>query len=336
MNIKSITNTKENTKSIVKVNFTSFGDDNFNTTFKFNDQIVDECKYTQLFSIENPRAKQSEEVITEIMNHRIMLTNEEFAMINGFINKTGDRLVYSIVGYDLSAYEDEEKRGVAMTVVSRGGVATVFTFGYTVFTSKKKGNNYVDRANPDHYTRYFLSLSPEAVNPYVDDIMESVSLEDVKMGSFEISPDYGKTVFHYYLTKSKLPSNLELHDAQVTKYNEIQEAIKAKEKTEREEQDRPRKEAETYAKLISGRLSCMKNKVKNASTWEEAVKCYHQANILLVELEEARDKWASLDKNYAQRRKPAALQPIDELCKLPKPAIKPEVKKSRPTLRLVA
>ncbi|ELS8110623.1 hypothetical protein QPC82_003915 [Escherichia coli] len=336
MNIKSITNAKENTKSIVKVNFTSFGDDNFTTTFKFNDRIVDECKYTQLFSIENPRAKQSEEVIAEIMNHRILLTHEEFSMINGFINKTGDRLVYSIVGYDLSAYEDEEKRGVAMIVISRGGIATVFTFGHTVFTSKKKGNNYVDRAHSDHYTRYFLSLTPEAVNPYRDEIMESVSLEDVKLGSFEIVPAYGKNVFQYYLTKSKLPSNLELHDAHYVKYNEIQADIKAKEKAEQEERDRPRKEAETYAKLISGRLSCMKNKVKTANTWEDAVKFYHQANILLVELEEARDLWASLDKKYAQRRSPATLQPIDELCKLPKPEIKHEIKKARPTLRLVA
>ncbi|HII2245764.1 TPA: hypothetical protein ACYZ1G_003718 [Escherichia coli] len=333
MNIYAIDNkklNKEESESLVNVRLTSTFDGGVTANFKFNDNINGGDYYQELFSIQSPRAKDSENVIKEIMKHGIKLTVEEHTMINSFINKTGDRLVYSVVGYELSGFSDEEKKGVAMVVISRGGVATVFAFGNVVQCTQKTSNVYVTRIKENSYCRYNLALVSTDEN--------SVELSDVKSYIFpiDVEGNLGKTVFQFYVTKPKVPSCLEDHDHQVNVYKANLEAIKAKEKAEREEQDRPRKEAETYAKLVLGRFNNMKTKVKNAKTWEDAIKFYHQANVLLVEVEEARDKWASLDQKYAQRRAVATLQPIDELCKLPKPTIKPEVKKHRPTLRLVA
>lgn len=329
MNIYAIDNkklNKEETESLVNVRLTSTFDGGVTANFKFTDNLNGGDYYQELFSIQNPRAKDSENVIKEIMKHGIKLTVEEHTMINSFINKTGDRLVYSVVGYELSGFYDEEKKGVAMVVISRGGVATVFAFGNVVQGTPKTSNVYTIRIKENSYCRYNLALVSTDDN--------SVELSDMKSYTFpiDVEGNLGKTVFQFYVTKPKVPACIEDHDHQVCAYKANLEAIKAKEKAEQEERDRPRKEAEAQAKQLLGRFNSMKTKIKNAKTWEDAVKFYHQANILLVEVEEARDLWASLDKKYAQRRSPATLQPIDELCKLPKPEIKHEIKKARPVM----
>lgn len=102
MNIYAIDNKKldkEETESLVNVRLTSTFDGGVTADFKFNDHINGGDYYQELFSIQNPRAKDSENVIKEIMKHGINLTVEEHTMINGFINKSGDRLVYSVVGW---------------------------------------------------------------------------------------------------------------------------------------------------------------------------------------------------------------------------------------------
>ncbi|EMD4231268.1 hypothetical protein VQ237_000993 [Salmonella enterica] len=337
MNIYNISNaktTKEEAESLLTLRLTSTFDGGVTVNFQFNDNLNGGDYYQELFSINNPRPKESEDVIKEIMKHNIKLTVEEHTMINSFINKAGDRLVYSVTGYELSGFRDEEKRGVAMTVISRGGVATVFTFGYSVFCTKKTTNIYAHRMEANRYTRYYLGVLPSVIEPYSDTENNFIELTDVKMGCFPIDSEghLGKTVFQFYVTKPKTPAILEDMKSHEEAYkNHLAELARAK-KAEEEEKDRPRKEAEARAKQINGRLNNMRYKIKSASSWEEAAKVYQEALKCREELEEARDLWASLDSYYAPRRKPVVLPPLEEMCQLPKP----EVKKPRPTLRLVA
>lgn len=266
-------------------------------------------KAKELFNFIKPESKEATEITASIMKHGIALTTEEHTMINSFVNKSGDRLVYSVTGYEF----DSNKRGVAMVVVSRGGVAAVFCFGYGVFFNKTRETFYIDRIQHGNYMRYNLGVS---------EVHEThIILVDTKRGSFEINQGYGKSVYDYYRVGEKIPAVLALHDGH----------IKARE----EEKERERNYIRSVSNAMydaANKFNGFKARIKKAPSREEAAKLYRQMYDAFIVMEERRDDYARVEPAYAKRRKPAIMPNFNELYKTENTT---EIK-NRPTLRLVA
>ncbi|EBU4325532.1 hypothetical protein C2K73_09075 [Salmonella enterica] len=264
----------------------------------------------ELFHFLKPTPSQSEEVIKTIMQHGIKLNTEEYTMINSFINKTGDRLVYSVTGYD---FPKLNKRGVSMVVVSRGGVAAVFCFGYGVFFNKTRETFYVDKIPSGNYLRYTLEVS---------ELYEThVVLVDTKRGSFEINQGYGKSVYDYYRVGEKIPAVLALHDGHV--------------KAREEEKEKQRQfKADCYQRMMNANSKYIsaKNKIKKTQNREMAIEMYNGLFELFMTVEKRRDEYEIIEPSYVTRRKPAQFPNFNELFT---PESHAEIKE-KPVLRLVA
>ncbi|EJJ0330720.1 hypothetical protein NI508_000007 [Salmonella enterica] len=306
MNINKISNEKAtNVKKFALCAL--FGHTEYDNNFYAGVGFTSRTK--ELFNFIKPESTEAEEITASIMKHDISLTTEEHTMINSFVNKSGDRLVYSVTGYELSP----NKRGVAMVVVSRGGVAAVFCFGYGVFFNKTRDTFYIDRIPHGNYMRYNLG---------VFEVHEThVVLVDTKRGAFEIDQGYGKSVYDYYRVKEKIPAVLALHDGH----------IKARE----EEKERERLiKADCYQRMMNANSKYIsaKNKIKKTKNRETAIEMYNELFNLFMTVEKRRDEYEIIEPSYATRRKLAQFPNFNELFTPEQPA---EIK-DRPTLRLVA
>ncbi|EAB2160652.1 hypothetical protein RU309_000776 [Salmonella enterica] len=306
MNINKISNEKAtNVKNHAMCAVFGHEADGFSVNMGFVTEVYDE-----LFHFLEPTPSKSAEIIDTIMKHGIALSTEEHTMINSFINKSGDRLVYSVTGYE---FVNSKKRGVAMVVVSRGGVAAVFCFGYGVFFNKTRETFYIDRIPHGNYMRYNLGVS---------EVHEThVVLVDTKRGSFEINQGYGKSVYDYYRVGEKIPAVLALHDGHV--------------KAREEEKEREREYVRSVSSAMyeaASKFNGFKARIKKAASREDAAKLYRKMYDAFIKLEECRDEYARVEPVYAARRKPAQMPNFNELYKTESQA---EIK-DRPTLRLVA
>ncbi|EHE7398314.1 hypothetical protein JZR90_001813 [Salmonella enterica subsp. enterica serovar Muenchen] len=266
-------------------------------------------KAKELFNFIKPESKEAGEITASIMKHGIALTTEEHTMINSFVNKSGDRLVYSVTGYEF----DSNKRGVAMVVVSRGGVAAVFCFGYGAFFNKTRETFYIDRIPSGNYLRYNLGVS---------EVHEThIILVDTKRGSFEINQGFGKSVYDYYRVGEKIPAVLALHDGHV--------------KAREEEKEKQRKfKADCYQRMMNANSKYInaKNKIKKTQNREMAIEMYNGLFELFMTVEKRRDEYEIIEPSYATRRKSAQFPNFNELFT---PESHAEIKE-KPVLRLVA
>ncbi|EEY3568060.1 hypothetical protein Q2854_004301 [Escherichia coli] len=255
-------------------------------TFKFG------CKGFKInFSVDHVLPDRADELIEVLRYRGYGLTNGELTMIYSFVNKSGDMLVRNITGYEING-----KKGVAMTVVGRGGMVAVYTFGYSAFYSKKNDYYYGKRTKLDHYGRYSLGVAAKYESCIV--------LKDSIHGEFEIMSQYDKTPYDYYRVKVKVPKVLEPHESHVE--------CRAKTiKKLRDENDQ-----------LSTRLSKLKTKVRdkrNRHTIEERKAAYDEYVVTLKKRDALREYFCKIDAMCAgrlYRGKNVALVSFEEMAEL--------------------
>ncbi|EFI5730493.1 hypothetical protein [Escherichia coli] len=225
------------------------------------------------FSFDHVLPDRADDLIKILRYRGYGLTNGELTMIYSFVNKSGDMLVRNITGYEING-----KKGVAMTVVGRGGMVAVYTFGYTLFYSKKNDYYYGKRINLDHYGRYSLGVAAKGES--------GIFLKDSIHGEFEIMSQYDKTPYDYYRVKVKVPKVLEPHESHVElRVNTL-------------------KNMRTEIDQLSTRLSQLKTKVRDKRkrhTIEERKAAYDEYVVTLKKRDALRDSYCRFDEVYASR-----------------------------------
>lgn len=266
MNIDAITNKQLSTDGHPAITLRIWYDMKFSFRFRCEEFKND-------FSLDHVLPEHADSLIKILRRRGYGLTNGELTMIYSFINKSGDVLVRNITGYEIDG-----KKGVAMTVVGRGGMAAVYTFGYTIFYSKKNEYYYIKRINLDHYARYTLGVSNKGKG--------GIFLKDSIHGEFEIMPQYDKTVYDYYRVKVKVPEVLEPHESHIElRVNTL-------------------KNMRTEIDQLSTRLSQLKTKVRDKRkrhTIEERKAAYDEYVVTLKKRDALRDSYCRLDEVYASR-----------------------------------
>ncbi|EGE0313132.1 hypothetical protein DNC46_24470 [Escherichia coli] len=243
------------------------------------------------FSFDHVLPERADDLIKILRYRGYGLTNGELTMIYSFVNKSGDMLVRNITGYEING-----KKGVAMTVVGRGGMAAVYTFGHSLFYSKLRGYYYSTRIDLDHYGRYSLGVAAKGESGIV--------LKDSIHGEFEIMPQYDKTVYDYYRVKVKVPEVLAPHESHI----ECRATTIKKLRTEIDQ--------------LSTRLSQLKTKVRDKRkrhTIEERKAAYDEYVVTLKKRDALREYYCKIDEMCAgrlYRGKNMALVSFEEMAEL--------------------